>query len=73
MTNAEFAGKIREAIDKYNVLPRHEQLRLQHAQKIGWVMGVLDLPGTPENYAAIDGVIRAIAEERKPRQMAVDK
>jgi hypothetical protein len=73
MTNEELESNIRAAVERYNNLPRHEQLRLLHAQKIGWVLGALNLQHTAENSAAVSGVIQAIADERKPKSLGGDK
>ncbi len=59
-----------EALARYYRLPRHEVIRLEHQQKIAWVMAALGV-STADDRARemVESVIRESAFKNTPRRL----
>lgn len=69
MTQAELEARIRASAERFNKLPRWEQIRLLREQKISWIIGEMKLAGIPANRELVDTLITKMDNESKPRPL----
>lgn len=65
--------KVRETIERYQRLPRHEQIRLMNETRTRWVLQHLGLADLPANRKLVEETAAGLAAARTPAKMAVDK
>jgi len=69
MNQAELESRIRAAAERFDKLPRWEQIRLLREQKISWVVGELKLANITQTRETVDRTITKMDNERKPRAL----
>lgn len=65
--------KVRDAIEEYYRLPRHEVIRLMNETRARWVIGKLGLADNEQTRRLVAQAADGLAASRTPVRMAVDK